>query len=261
MIKQKVVNQFSKYFIGSNLYISLCALSHFCYFSLKVHNLILPIESAIVFLGTIFSYNLMRLESKIRKKQPIANYRFKLFSLVLICIALSSLTLNLQRDKILNLLHLALLVCSYELTSKNLRGIRYIPYIKPIIISYVWTMACYGLSTNYENLQLSSFSSCFIFILLLSIPFDIKDKEYDRVDKLMSIVNIIPDKKLKDLLSSLYLVFSLIMLVMSEFQYLLLAPLYLYLLKSTKKQQAKWSYNYGFDGIIIITSLLGIYFR
>jgi 4-hydroxybenzoate polyprenyltransferase len=264
--------QFSKYLINSNVFISLCALFHFSYYSLVVRNQIVYHEVIIIFCGTLISYHLVRLIPYFLNKnfhgeiKKFYDTNLKLSTLTIIISTLAIL-LNIQslgRFKFLNLLHLLIIVLLYELRLKSYRGLRYIPYVKPVIISYVWSLTCVGMNYNsFSNIDIDLLIGCFIFTLFLSIPYDIKDHIDDKKQRLRTVVHLFKKQtSLTFMLAIFYSIFSIYSYIQQgNLYYLILAPFYIFLLWLLNKNKSTYIFNYGFDGLIILFSLLGIYFR
>ena len=174
-----------RHLVYSNFFISVCALANFYYFNQEVN---ITYESIIVLIGTFVSYNLIRIISykkgTIQNSQVLGYYTKNITNLILINLMLIPVLIYCSfftsEYQLINLLHLAFLVISYEISSKKIKfGLRHLPYLKPLVIAYVWTMVCYGLSIkSFHELNFELFIESFIFISILSIPFDYKDAEH-----------------------------------------------------------------------------------
>jgi 4-hydroxybenzoate polyprenyltransferase len=264
--------RFSKYLILSNLYISICALVHFIYYSLKITKSIQYQESIIVFFGTYISYHIMRFIPYYFKNPVDEDFILfyksfykstAIFFIISVLVILFSIP-SIGYFKLLNLIHLFVIVFLYEINSKWHRGIRYIPYLKPLVISYVWAMTCVGLNYNsVPEINLNELSGCFLFILFLSIPYDIRDIKYDGKQGLKSVVNLFKKRSsFIGVLSCFYVLFSILAYLQNHgYLYLLTAPIYILLLAIANKSKNESFYAYGFDGLILFYALLGIYFR
>ena len=74
------------------------------------------------------------------------------------------------------------------------KGLRDIPYLKVFIIALVWSLIIIGLPFiesygiyAFSTISLYPFTQCFVFILAITLPFDIRDLQFDQQDKLKTI--------------------------------------------------------------------------
>ena len=105
-------------------------------------------------------------------------------------------------------------------------------------------------------------SESFLFILSLSIPFDIRDTEQDSKQGLRTLVHAVGEKYVK-YLCLLFFVISQILLVKfieikvsTIFSLILMLVFYIFLLYKTKNDQHDYYFLYGFDSLIILKLLL-----
>lgn len=78
------------------------------------------------------------------------------------------------------------------------KGLRDLSYVKVFIIAFVWSLIIVGLpylNTDeqllFETNFVLAFLSCFLFILAITLPFDVRDLKYDNRDHLKTIPQFI----------------------------------------------------------------------
>ena len=155
------------------------------------------------------------------------------------------------------------LVISYEISSKKIKfGLRHLPYLKPLVIAYVWTMVCYGLSIkSFHELNFELFIESFIFISILSIPFDYKDAEQDKRDKIKSVTHSFKsDLSFQIFLTTIYIIFAIFSyFYLGKHIYIYIIPIYLLLCVKLLKYKSDLIYVISNDGLILIHFFIGLY--
>lgn len=104
------------------------------------------------------------------------------------------------------------------------KSLREVPYIKTIIVAIVWSMLCvscvmvqadmYPVIVRPQHILL--FTINFFFILGLTIPFDIRDMEYDKEAGVKTISHLIGVEKTKKLsigILVLYMILSFVFFI------------------------------------------------
>ena len=179
----KLIKNISQYLINSNIFVSLCALSLILssQLVLKVHDYYICI---FVFFATLFTYNFQRL-IRIKKnvnhprKEWILNNQISTFLIIIISTIVCGFLFFLfnNNTKILILLSASIAIL-YPF------GIRKIPLLKIFIISLIWTVSTMIIvivenKIIFDTNTILHVFSRFLFILLITIPFDIRDIKYD----------------------------------------------------------------------------------
>lgn len=219
----KIIN----FILYGNFFIAFCAYAqtaNTCHvLGYKTH--ILPIFVA---MATFFLYNIHKPITYILKKQLIDNQRFlktKSFStplsILTICAAVFCVYLffYLKTKTQLSLLVTAILSLAYVLPVLGGSRLRDLPFVKIFTIAFVWAFVTVILPVQeYGQFSISPilpiFSEKILFIFALTIPFDIRDVDWDAKTNIKTIplsIGIQNAKKLSilSLIGSIYIVFNL----------------------------------------------------
>ena len=215
--------------VYSNLFVSLCItlLAHQTYLLLKI-----PQENsfnvlALIFFSTFFTYNfqrIYRLQSvdllgkligirlgwmiRNRKKLVVAAF----FSILLSTYFLTQLSVNV----FVFIIPLALFSVLYVLpVLPNKKAIRDLPFAKIFVISIVWSVVMvaipvvnhFGFQGLLENSFLLLILEQFVFILAITLPFDVRDLRYDLESNIKTIPSFIGIKNTITLSHGLLILF------------------------------------------------------
>lgn len=215
--------------VYSNLFVSLCItlLAHQTYLLLKI-----PQENsfnvlALIFFSTFFTYNfqrIYRLQSvdllgkligirlgwmiRNRKKLVVAAF----FSILLSTYFLTQLSVNV----FVFIIPLALFSVLYVLpVLPNKKAIRDLPFAKIFVISLVWSVVMvaipvvnhFGFQGLLENSFLLLILEQFVFILAITLPFDVRDLRYDLESNIKTIPSYIGIKNTITLSHGLLILF------------------------------------------------------
>ncbi|MDT8411669.1 MAG: UbiA family prenyltransferase [Vicingaceae bacterium] len=186
--------------VFSNFFVSLCvaALTYrtFLYFNLTPSNAML----VLVFSATYFIYNFQRLVRMNQKEIDEANIGFRMkwvyknkqpiiFTIVIVAIILvvSLFYLNIKTILALAIMGFFSVVYVVRFIPYNNKwlALRDIPFLKIFVIAFVWTLVTGFLpliskDVNQINLlHLLFLSKQFLFVVAITIPFDIRDMKYD----------------------------------------------------------------------------------
>ena len=264
------MTQFFNFLFNSNLFISTCAAANFTYFSQLLNKVNPDFKDILfVFLATFFSYHLMRIIPY--QKKDITSISIKEFYdryliyiywiLLFISFVLTYLFFQFQTWHQCLIAISFLIVCLYEMPFLKSRGLRYFPYLKPLIITTVWMNACYFFAAKEMSKSLFSdyYFIAFIFIFLLSVPLDLIDSKQDKKNGLTTIAN---QFKVKPVLIISFLFLAMFnLLIMNDYFYLVAFFIYLlgliYCIPNNKKSMAILC----FDGLIIFQAIYLFYFR
>ena len=222
----------------SNVFIAVCAMAQttLTYLLLQV-----PINLNVVALlgvATLFLYNLSLILSKPQdyKSSPFlrVNWFFSHFRLMIIFTALAflatvALALNLSLSSIVLLFSISILALSYNLPVLKIEnsrfGLRNIPGAKLFIISFVWACSCVWVpivELKSQNLSITGVDTFllvakrFLFVMAITLPFDIRDVYQDRRFHLKTIPIFIGEKKSLILCQLLLLVYISFLLLFIE---------------------------------------------
>ena len=148
----------------------------------------------------------------------------------------------------------------FKLTSKR-TNLRDIPGIKIFLIGLVWALSCAIIPAveaemlNFKTWTISA--SFFLFIVGITIPFDIRDIDFDEVNK-MTIPQVIGEMRSK-ILASLIICISF-WLMDTSFQFIIAsisgAFLSVTLVLLSKKNRDELFFSFVLDGLLIAVPLV-----
>ena len=214
----KILKQSLNFLLFSNIFIALCAVSQalVSYWLLEIEAN--PYVLAILFCSTILTYNFSILLSKpqnpeksafLRVRWVFSHFRLMLSLLIISALSLLALAFFLNFSSLILMLILGVISIAYSLpiwgTKRNKYGIRNIPGLKIFIIGLVWAGSTVllpifeiespDISTISNQETLILFLNRFLFIVAITIPFDIRDLFQDKQNELKTIPVIIGEKK------------------------------------------------------------------
>jgi 4-hydroxybenzoate polyprenyltransferase len=197
----------SKYLLQTNIWVAICFTALVVFFQLNLYE---PKYSVwgIAFFGTLGIYNFTRIGNLEKIRNP-SNRMQLILTLIgvlgaLICVILRGFELK----TFLYLGVLGFVSFCYSLPFKGL-GLRTIPFLKLFLIAFVWTGSSIGLLLIVHdafNLHDKLFLSVFLFVIGITLPFDIRDSQIDDTE-LKTIPQIIGIKASK-ILAIVCLLFS-----------------------------------------------------
>ena len=229
-----------------------------------------PINKIIIlfnFLGTFIAYNLIALITLYDKDIQsdsmnwLKSHKNKIvLSLCLLTPLLIYYSLSLKFILLINFIHLLLITLIYEkglLLKFNLFfNFREKTYLKPLIISYCWTMACVltpmlESSTVNWSLLLSSLLSVFSLCLM----YDLRDIYTDKTEGLITIAHKLKRSHFKLLIFFIYtvsIIFRNMLIPISEHSSLFLCEILFlsFLIYKAKPDQDDYFYILISDGLI-----------
>lgn len=184
------------FLVASNVYVSLGVMS-LTLLSLDIRQIEYPNLLWFVFFSTLFVYNFIRLvniRSIISSSETLRHqliYRFRRFFLIVSIIsALISFYffLTISQSIFLPIIGLSFVSVIYGLpvykNGSHLFRLRDVPGLKIFLIAFVWSYVTEGLPAliNGEPLYYLALFERFLFIFAITIPFDIRDVNYDASD-------------------------------------------------------------------------------
>ena len=172
-----------RFFIKGNIWVAFCVLALAVSSELLLEATNFKI-SQFIFCATIFAYNFQRIV-RIKKgyehsyKNWLDKNRKVIYILMFLAAIISArLFFDFKSSTQIAILFTGSLSIFYPF------GLRKIPFAKIFIISFVWTVSTMLLLVLENNISLSQniiwqLVSRFLFIFAITIPFDIRDVEYD----------------------------------------------------------------------------------
>ena len=285
------MNLFKRIFdalIYSNLYVSLAA-------ALLVieTNLLFDFENTgyslafFVFFATLATYNFQRLvRYNINRigssKSHIwigANYKFIVFLTIFsILVSIIIFILGLKLNLLFVLLPVGIIsvwyVIDLRILGLKIPSLRVIPYIKIILISIVWSIVT-AIFTILNNGQVSAilnldviliFLQRMFFVFAITLPFDIRDMEYDKKRDLKTIPLFFGIEKAKIIAQGALLGFSGLVILQyvtgsklepeEAIALVVSAAVSSFIIYKTHENQKEYFYSFIMDGTMILQFLL-----
>ena len=206
------MKSFIKFIVFSNLFVAICVVA-FTHSTYIVHNLPsknLAIVLTMVFCFTFFTYNIQRF-IKFKKKLSNSNIignRLKwiaaqknnltILSVIAGIIGLGC-TYYIHLKSFIILIPMGILSFFYVIPIipfyKKSPTLREIPYLKIFVIAFVWSLIIVllplidsnsGSTFNWNEILLALLQN-FCFVIAITLPFDIRDIDYDNSSKLKTI--------------------------------------------------------------------------
>ncbi len=283
---KKLLTNFLDFILFSNIFIGLCAVAQglVTYHLLNIqpnYNLLI-----MLFFGTVLTYNfsIILINPQKETTSPFKRIRwfsknYKLYKAVTLLSLISCIVLFFTLNKAVQLVLIFLgLVCTiYTLPfikRGNLKfGIRHLPFVKLFLIATVWALSCVllpvlqtGLQLNIADLSLL-IAKRLLFIMALTIPFDIRDLYQDKSLNLKTIPVAYGERKAL-IFCQLLLALYLLMLFGFEKNFTLnvlalgltiLISGWLIFKANFKKNE--YYYFFGLDGLLILQYLSLIIFN
>jgi 1,4-dihydroxy-2-naphthoate octaprenyltransferase len=171
-------------------------------------------------------------------------------------------------DHKIEILLVAAFALLYNIRIKGVKfhGIRSLPLIKILSIALVWIMVCNVYPAIIYGIELSSdefirIALKFLWIVALTIPFDIRDIYVDQQQKLITIPSIIGEVNAYRLSNFMFVVISLghflVFGYTTESIVVLISSLIaILIIQASKKRRREFDYLIKLDGLLILQFLL-----
>jgi|SRR5690606_3768594 len=206
-----MISFIEKYFIKTNIWVSLCFAALLAFFQLILYQVNFYVLG-IVFFGTLAIYNFSRIGNLQNFILLNSKYKTQILLTILgligtfICVILRGFELK----TFLYLFVLGFVSFCYSIPFSGL-GLRTIPFLKLFLIAFVWAGSSIGLLlvVHHSLIQYQLlFFSVFFFVIGITIPFDIRDRNTDEKElkTIPQVIGVIPSK-----------IFSILSLVLSSF--------------------------------------------
>lgn len=232
----------------------------------------------VIFFGILLEYNLHKFYAVIKNNEEIKsekyswakNNKYIYFSIIIIAfIFLIYFFINLKTNIILYLIPFAILNLLYSLPIFKKIKIRKIPLIKIFLIAFVWTFVTVNIPFIYSEVRLSNaiyllFLERFIFIIAITIPFDIRDIQQDKINGVKTIPYFLGENKSYLLSNILIIIFSIITTIhyliylnyYILFSFIITTIITLIFLNSKSIRKNKYFYYGYLDGSMFLFGLL-----
>ena len=244
------------FFVLSNLYVSFCVATlafsfQYIYSSFNI-NVIL-----FLFASTFISYNFHRIiivnnnHKHKRRKWVLENYNYLRLVSVFSILIMIVVFFKFQRITQVLVLIISLISFLYPFF------LRKIPYIKIFVIAFVWAF-CTNILTFVENSIVIdrqifiSFFKTFLFVIAITIPFDIRDIRFDdlKMKTLPIVFGSVKSKKIAITLLCLCLLISVFEYLVFDFKIYLFISFFSsyiysqYLIRFSSEQKEDWYFSF-----------------
>jgi hypothetical protein len=195
----KTVMETIRFLVFSNFWVSFCITGVMWSTYQLFARPIVYAELLFVFTGTLFLYSFQRLVRRSEKvSEPsdrhlwVTDRTFFLITQSVVSVIICSLCFfSFSLPTQVWLLSLAVISIFYVLPYRHavLFGLRYVPCLKIFLISLVWTSLTLSLPLGFSLTggEYAVWLSRFLFIVAITIPFDVRDMDNDRLQGVRTI--------------------------------------------------------------------------
>ncbi len=246
------------FYINASIHV---ALAVYCLFQITCFYFDLHPNSHLglaIFFGTISGYNYIKYNNLYKKTTSKLRLIFGI-SIISTLICFYHLTFLNQKNLFLIAI-LGLISFAYAIPL-NIKSLRYLPKLKIFIIALVWAGVTVSLTfEEFKPIYFLYFIQRFMFIIALTIPFDIRDLHHD-TDVLKTLPQHYGIKKTKKI-GFILLVFSLILeFILSPNTYfknifLLIFIILTVFIQRASPNQSKYYSSFWVEGIPILWFLI-----
>lgn len=267
------------YFVEYNFIVAFGALAlYFQTLILCNHNIEFAPYSGLLFFASLLDYNLHKLlKNKFHAVNKLEKEPFYLNLKVIILfsiIGLSICLLNISSELYIKLFLIGTITLLYSLPfvikHKNINAIKKIPFLKTFMVAFVWTYLTLNIPIEIGNVNIDKvelialFIARFSFIAAITLPFDIRDKEVDKEDGIVTLAHIYTVKQIQRIVICLLLAMNFFTVyyltetgaIVIELAFLISSILLLYLIYSKSMIKHHYYYKILLDGLLIIQCLL-----
>ncbi|ANW95250.1 hypothetical protein AXE80_02650 [Wenyingzhuangia fucanilytica] len=272
----KFIKALFQFYVYSNLHVSIAVaclvMSVGFLFDVAVSR-----EALLLMCATFVSYHLIRFlnRHKYGKKHllDVFSNEYKVLIYLMIAVAMIVGLYELIQLKLIQFLHLLpfvvlTLLYAYSFIGKNgvRHSIRFVPGIKIFVIAFVWagTVVFFPVASSvvFDVNHFLYFLSLLLFVVVLTLPFDIRDLSFD--EKSIRTLPMLLGLKGVKFLGVVLLVLSIglhwfVFASRGLFAFLICAVILAFLLFYAKEKQPKYYASFWVEGIPILYYILLIY--
>lgn len=253
-----------KYLIKTNVWVAICFASLLAFFQLILYQPNFYVLG-IVFFGTLAIYNFSRIGNL--QNFLIIQSRFKtqiiltIIGLIgtLVCVILR----GFEMKTFLYLFVLGFVSFCYSLPFSGL-GLRTIPFLKLFLIAFVWAGSSIGLLLVVHHSLIQHqllFTSVFFFVIGITVPFDIRDRNTDEkgLKTIPQVIGLIPSKVFSVL--SLVLSFVLFYFEFNEWNFgviawLIASLIAIFLVVNSSEKKSETYYSFWMESCSVIPLII-----
>jgi hypothetical protein len=262
LCKVKVLKSFFEFYINSSLHVALAVYSFVriteFYFNIPYNE---PL-SYFIFYGTITGYNFVKYAgiAGLHHLSLTKNLRLiQVFSLLAFLLMIYyAFKLNLNTLSLFLPFGLLTLFYAVPLLKKFSINLRAVASLKIIIIALVWSGATLLIPLKNENIVIDSkfilsFIQRFLFVIVLTLPFDIRDLQFDKkqLQTIPQLIGIERSKKLGFVLLAITMLIEFLITPNSKFKFVFLMVFIalLFLLQRSKRKQSKYYASFWVEAL------------
>jgi hypothetical protein len=262
LCKVKVLKSFFGFYINSSLHVALAVYSFVriteFYFNLPYNE---PL-SYFIFYGTITGYNFVKYAgiAGLHHLSLTKNLRLiQVFSLLAFLLMIYyAFKLNLNTLSLFLPFGLLTLFYAVPLLKKFSINLRAVASLKIIIIALVWSGVTLLIPLKNENIVIDSkfilsFIQRFLFVIVLTLPFDIRDLQFDKkqLQTIPQLIGIERSKKLGFVLLAITMLIEFLITPNSKFKFVFLMVFIalLFLLQRSKRKQSKYYASFWVEAL------------
>lgn len=226
-----------------------------------------------VFSSTLLTYNFQRyIKSKQRIPHPtnhiiwVNKHQKALFCIILISSILSAyscLELFLKNYLSLSLLLFSSTISFLYVNQLKTRDLREVPYLKIHLIALIWMIAVGGIELvnelDFSPRDWIFVAAHYLYILAITIPFDIRDLKYDipKQKTIPQVIGITNAKSLSIIFMLLYLFLALLTCPNLQSNWLYISTIFLsiFLIHKVNQDRKEFYYSGILEGTILLTGL------
>jgi 4-hydroxybenzoate polyprenyltransferase len=240
----------------------------------------------IIFFATIFEYNLQPEifiityatnqddKKQQRKKLTVQTVCFLLIPALIVIV---TFFLFINKNSQWLLLMLGLVTMTYSIPLIRIKNkfyrLRDIPFLKIFLIAFVWSTSTVVLPALQTNLTLRSadllliFIQRFLFVFVITLPFDIRDLDKDKLSGIKTIPMLLGIKKATNLAVLCLIIFTALCIAQySDKKKFVLAAMiisafstYLFM-KLEKVKKSRYYHDFILDGSLLLQAVLVVLF-
>ena len=202
------MHRFIQFCINTNIIVAIAALALY-----KITEILFGFTdsqmSFFIFFSTLFAYNYMRINLIIDSKKTncqsnlFNKYRKEVFFILVTSAFFTCWCAYLLGFYFIKLIIVPAVICllypwQFNI-GKHVFGIRKIPLIKIFLISFTWSYITFAVPLIHQNIEIDYIKIDFffqriLFVIAISIPFDIRDINHDKIKTIPNTIGIYHSK-------------------------------------------------------------------
>ncbi|MDO6802111.1 hypothetical protein Q4595_06595 [Wenyingzhuangia sp. 1_MG-2023] len=269
----KFLKNLFQFYIYSNVHVSL-SVACFVLVTGHLFDYLLYNEALFLSCATFFAYHFIRYlnKEKYGKKHLLDTfsnqYKGVIFGMVVMATIVCVVEVfSFKIAQVLRLLPFGILTLMYAFSFLKLNGIRYsiryIPGLKIVVIALVWAGVIVFFPLEFRTDTLLYFLEMMLFVIVLTLPFDIRDMVFD-IQKIKTFPLMMGLPKVR-VLGGFFLLISIaihyqIFNTVGLWQYVVTSSCLMVLLLFSSEHQSRYFASFWVEGIPILYYLLISFF-